>query len=145
MEAIKNLVAGFAGALALNVLHETYRRFDHDAPRADLVGEEALSKSLKYVGVQPPKGDNLYMATLAGDLISNTLYYSLIGSGSKKNVMIRGGAYGLAAGLGAVMAPKPMGLKDAPVTKTDKTKALTVAWYLTGGLVTALVLRKWKK
>jgi hypothetical protein len=38
-----------------------------------------------------------------------------------------------------------MGLSDAPVTRTDKTKLLTVAWYTFGGLVTGAVIKALRK
>lgn len=141
MKVVSNIAGGLAGAVALNILHESVKRMDHDAPRIDLVGEEVLSKSLTSLGVDPPKGNNLFAATLAGDLLSNGLYYSLIGIGKKKNLLWRGAGYGLAAGIGALVLTKPMGLSDAPITKTQKTKVLTVAWYLFGGLVTALTIK----
>ncbi|MDF3078717.1 MAG: hypothetical protein K0S09_2606 [Sphingobacteriaceae bacterium] len=145
MEAIKNLTGGFLGALALSLLHETYRKIDSDAPRVALVGEEALSKSLESAGVSPPTGNDLYLATLAGDVFSNTLYYSLIGASGNKRILYRGAAYGLAAGIGAVALPKPMGLNDAPVTRSTKTRILTVAWYLVGGLAAATAIKQLKK
>ena len=145
MEAIKNLAGGLTGALALNLLHEAYRRIDSDAPRVDLLGEEALSKSLEYAGANPPKGDDLYLATLAGDVFSNTLYYSLIGASGNKRIIYRGAAYGLVAGIGAVVLPKPMGLDDAPVARSTKTKILTVAWYLIGGLAAAMAIKQLKR
>jgi hypothetical protein len=141
MKTIINLAAGLTGAVALNLLHESAKRLDHQAPRVDLIGEEALFKTMKAVGIQPPTGNALFTATLAADLLSNALYYSLIGVGKKKHVVLRGLAYGTAAGLGAVVLPAPLGLRDAPVTRTPKTKVLTVAWYLFGGLVTALSIQ----
>ena len=141
MKLIKNLIGGLVGAVALNILHESMKRLDHDAPRIDLVGEEALSRSITGLGGEPPEGDALFAATLAGDLVSNALYYSLIGIGKKKNLLWRGAGYGLAAGIGALTLTKPMGLRDAPITKTQKTKVMTVTWYLFGGLVSALTIR----
>ena len=145
MKVITNVAGGLAGAVALNILHESIKRLDHDSPRVDLVGEEALTKIAESVGIEPPKGNALYAATLAGDVLSNTLYYSLIGVGKKKNLLLRGVGYGLAAGIGALTLTKPMGLSDAPVTRTNKTKILTVAWYLFGGLVTAVTVRELRK
>ncbi|MEJ7768570.1 MAG: hypothetical protein WKF89_12210 [Chitinophagaceae bacterium] len=144
MKVLKNIIGGLAGAVALNILHETMKRMDHDAPRIDLVGEEALSKSMANVGLEPLKGDALFAATLAGDLVSNTLYYSLIGIGKKKNLLQRGAVYGLAAGIGALILTKPIGLSDAPITKSEKTMVMTVAWYLFGGLVTAFTIKSFK-
>ena len=144
MKEIENIAGGLAGALALNILHESYKRIDNDAPRVDLVGEEALTKTVESVGLEAPKGEKLFGLTLAADVISNAMYFSAIGVGKKKNLLLRGAGYGLAAGLGAVLLTKPMGLDDEPVTKTNKTKILTVAWYLAGGIVTALTIQALK-
>ncbi|TDE15360.1 hypothetical protein [Dyadobacter psychrotolerans] len=141
MKEITNLAGGLAGALALNILHETVRRFDSEAPRIDLVGEEALTDIIESTGADAPKGNTLYAATLAGDLISNALYYSAIGLGNEKDILWRGAGYGLMAGAGAVFLTKPLGLNEAPVAKTTKTKVLTATWYLFGGLVAALAIR----
>ena len=145
MKIIKNIIGGVAGAVALNILHETVKRFDHNAPRVDLVGEEGLNKLLKSTGTSPLHGNTLYAATLGGDLLSNALYYSLIGIGKKKHLYLRGMLYGASAGLGAVQLTKPIGLSDAPVTRTNKTKILTVAYYLFGGLVAATVIKGLKR
>jgi len=141
MKAINNITAGLAGAVVLNILHESAKRFFPNAPRVDLVGEEALTGILESAGVEPPQGNALYAATLASDVVSNALYYSLIGQGKKKNVLLRGAGIGLAAGIGALTLTKPLGLNDAPVNRTNTTKVLTVAWYLIGGLVTASILK----
>jgi len=145
MKLIKNMVGGFAGAIALNILHETVKRIDHDAPRVDLIGEEGLNKILEKSGTTPLHGNGLFVATLAGDIISNGLYYSQIGVGKKKHLLVRGAVYGVAAGAGALLLTKPIGLSDAPVTRTQKTKALTIGYYLLGGLVTALCIKALRK
>jgi hypothetical protein len=145
MKTIINLFGGLAGALALNGLHQAYQLVDHDAPRVDLVGEEALTKIMESAGAIPLKGNALFAATMAADVLSNAFYYSIIGIGKKENVIVRGAMYGLAAGIGALTLTKPLGLSDAPVTRTDKTKVLTVAWYLIGGVVTSLTLKALRK
>lgn len=145
MKIISSLIGGLAGAAALNILHQTVKQFAHDAPRVDLVGEEALSKGLEKLGFEPPAGDALFTATMAADLISNAAYYSLIGFGKKKNLLLAGAASGLAAGIGAVELTKPLGLSDAPVTRTTQTKVMTVAWYTIGGLVAGTVMYALRK
>lgn len=137
MKLKRNLVGGLIGALALNILHETVRRFDADAPRIELVGEEALSKTIKKAGLQPPSGEPLYFVTMAADVFSNSIYYSLIGLGKNKNLLSNGLACGVAAGVGAVLLTKPLGLNDAPVNRKARTKIMTVAYYAFGGLVAA--------
>lgn len=142
---ISSAIGGLAGAVALNVIHQVVKSVDHDAPRVDLVGEEALTRGMEAMGLTPPTGNALFAATLAGDVISNAIYYSAIGMGGKKYLLLRGAGIGLSAGIGALTLPKPMGLSDAPVTRTDKTKLLTVAWYTIGGLVAATVIKALRK
>ncbi len=132
------LIGGLAGALTLNIIHETYRKIDEDAPKIHLIGEEALVKILKAANLpQPDTKQELYQWTLAGDVLSNALYFSLAAIGKDKNLLKRGLALGLAAGLGAVFMPQKMGLNDAPSTRTTETKVLTVLWYTLGGLAAA--------
>jgi hypothetical protein len=140
MSKINNLIAGFAGAIALNILHETLRKENSDVPRIDLLGEDALQKTLKHFGTRIENRHNLYKATLAGDVLSNTLYYSLIGAGKPSLKWPRAVFYGLSAGFGALTLPKPMGLNPEPVTKNNQVKVLTVGYYVFGALVTGLVL-----
>jgi len=140
MSKVKNLIAGAAGAIALNVLHETLKKESNDVPRVDLLGEDAVQKVLKYFGSSVPDKASLYKTTLAGDLISNTLYYSLIGAGNQKYLWPKAVFLGLTAGIGAVKLPEPMGLDPEPVTKSDQVKVLTVGYYIFGAIVTGLVL-----
>ena len=77
---------------------------------------------------------------MAGDLVSNSLYYSMADSGDRKKTLIRGGLLGLGAGLGAVVLPRTLGLNEDATTRTLKTKVLTVTWYVLGGLVAAAAI-----
>lgn len=141
---IRNILGGLAGAIVLNVIHEAARRLYSKAPRIDLIGEEALTKSLNAVGMEAPTGNLLTGSTFAADIVSNTMYFSMIGKNGEDNLLIRGAGYGLAAGLGAIGLTQQLGLSDAPVTKTSETKLMTVAWYLLGGLSAAFAIMKLK-
>jgi hypothetical protein len=136
-----NLAGGLAGAAVLTLLHETIRRLDADAPRVDLVGEEGVNKMLVNFNADPLKGDALYAATLSGDLLTNSLYYSSIGQAKDDRLLLRGVMTGLTAGWAALSLTRKLDLDDAPVTRTKKTKALTVAYYLLGGLTTAATIK----
>jgi hypothetical protein len=138
MGKISNLFAGLAGAVALNILHESLKN-KRDTPRIDFLGEQALQKTVRYFGGNITDTDDLYKATLAGDLISNTIYYSWIAAGKRSHIWPKAIAMGLAAGIGAVTLPEPMGLNPKPVAKTDGIQTMTVGYYLFGALVTALV------
>jgi len=136
MKLLSAIGGGFAGAAVLTLLHETLRRVNTDAPRMDKLGMEAISKSLEAVNVKVPEEDNLFKITMTGDIISNSLYYSLATIGDEKKVLLRGILLGLAAGFGAVYLPKPLGLNESPSNRTPETKLMTVGLYLAGGLVT---------
>lgn len=140
------LIGGLAGAVSLNLLHETYRQFDKDAPKIHLIGEEALTKIVKAVNLPTPATQQeLYQWTLAGDVISNAGYYSLIGIGRNKNLLKRGLLLGFAAGVGAVFMPEKIGLNNAPSNRTTETKVLTVLWYTLGGLTAVGVIKLLRK
>ncbi|MDQ6814355.1 MAG: hypothetical protein M3040_11500 [Bacteroidota bacterium] len=132
---------GFAGAAALTLLHESVRRSNKDAPRMDKIGMEAISKSLKAIDVSVPEEDNLFKITMAGDIISNSLFYSLAAIGSEKKIIVRGALLGLAAGLGAVYLPKPLGLDESPSNRTAETKLMTVGYYFIGGVIASLTTK----
>ena len=96
---------------------------------------------IKLLRLKPPTGNNLYTATLVADVISNALYYALIGTGNKKNTMLRAAVLGTAAGAGALILTKRLGLSDAPVTRSNRTKVLTATWYLIGALTAGVAIR----
>jgi|SRR5690349_7823553 hypothetical protein len=132
------LVSGIAGAAVLTSLHEVARRVVPHAPRMEVIGERALSDSMKAAGMRPPRGNQLFRATLLGELVSNALYYSVVGAGSRARALRRGVLLGLAAGLGAVLLPPRIGLGRPPGNKPSVTPLLTIAWYTAGGLAAAL-------
>lgn len=134
---LQSLGSGLAGACALTALHETARQFIPEAPRADILGMRAIKKIMESADEEPPADDELHDWALGGDVLSNTLYYSLIGLAKPENAILTGAALGLAAGVGAVALPGPMGLGTAPSSRTPATTAMTIGWYLVGGLVTA--------
>lgn len=141
MKILHNILAGLAGAIVLNVVHESARKNLKDAPHINEIGEEAIGKVIQATGNKPPKGNKLYATTLASDLVSNALYYSMIGKGGTGTLWSKGIAYGLTAGFGALGLTKPLGLDDRPVNRSIATKTMTVAWYVIGGLASAGVLK----
>jgi hypothetical protein len=134
---------GLAGAVTVTVLNEGVRWVLPHAPRIEVIGERALSRSLGALDVKAPQGAALYRWTLLADLISNTLYYSAVGLGARQSVWKRGGVLGLAAGVGAAALPRPLGLGRQPGARSPITPLLTAAWYLAGGLMAAAVAQRW--
>ncbi len=137
----QNLIGGFAGAIALNIIHEVVRRLYPDAPRIDLIGKQALSKLISVAGGTVPDEKTLYASTLGADLMSNAAYFAMVGAGDTESIVSRGLGLGLAAGVGAVGLTGSLGLDDEPVTKTNSTKLLTCAYYAVGGLISAMVIK----
>jgi hypothetical protein len=134
---LTSLAAGLAGAAVLTAVHETTRRRTPDAPRMDVLGERAISKMMRAAGAEPPRGKRLHDLALGGDVVSNSLYYSLVGSRGGTEALVRGGLLGLLAGVGAVVLPPYLGLGRAPRGITPRVKAMTVAYYTLGGLAAA--------
>lgn len=139
MSLLKALISGFAGACAVTLMNETARQFIKDAPRLDVLGKRAIAFPMMKANVDPPPNRELYWITLASDIATNTLYYSLVGLGDKKNAFRNGMFLGTAAGIGAVALTEPLGLGDEPVNRTSQTELMTVAWYLIGGLAASVV------
>jgi hypothetical protein len=133
----KAILSGFIGACTLTLIHETARRSVPHAPRMDLLGMRAISKSLRALGKDPPERKRLHTAAMIGDLFANSLYYSLVGVGQKERALLRGAALGIAAGVGGVVLPKPLGLGGSPSGRAPSTKIMTVGWYLAGAFAAA--------
>ena len=143
---LKALAGGLAGAAALTLIHETARKTVPHAPRVDVIGERAIAGPIRAAGYLPPPRRRLYWWTLAGEVVSNSLYYSLVGVGRDRHAFQRGAVLWLLAGLGAVFLPPVMGLGRQPGRKSPWTEVMTVAWYLAGGLAAAAAVRmpdKW--
>lgn len=140
---LQSFVSGLSGAVVLTLVHQAAKELTPDAPRMDVLGMRGLRKLLAAADAPQPDPKTAYNVTMAGDLLANGLYYSLVGSGS--DAWWRGAALGVAAGVGGVVLPGPLGLGDGPSNRTPQTKLMTVAWYTLGGLVAAGVSRLWKR
>jgi hypothetical protein len=140
MKLTPTLVGALVGSLALTLLHETGKRVNSKAPRMDLLGMEFLSKQArkKHIEISDKR---LFKATLAGDILSNALYYSLAGIGSRKNVIFRGGLLGLIAGVGVVILPKHLNLNPSHSSRTAETQVLAILLYTMGGIVSGTVMK----
>jgi len=138
---IEALGSGLAGACALTAAHLAVQKTVKDAPRMDVLGERAIAKTIAAAGGTPPSAEALYPAALAGDIVANSAYYSLVGVAGREAAPVTGAVLGLLAGVGALALPGPLGLGSEPSNKTVKTQVLTVGLYLLGGLVAGMVYR----
>ena len=133
--------SGLAGAIVLTAVHQAARKVTPNAPRMDIYGERGIAKVMRAMGKEPPAGENLHNAALAGDIVSNTLHYSLAASGEAKDAPLRGLLLGLTAGLGALVLPPKLGLGKEPSNRRTSTQVMTVAWYTLGGLASGIAYR----
>lgn len=141
MKTVAAISSGLAGACALTLLHESARRLVPEAPRADVLGERAIKKVMRALQRKPPAQRRLHNISLGGDIVFNTLYYSLVGLGGREQAWSCGATLGALAGIGVVVLPGPLGLGKRPSARTPATAMMTIGWYLAGGLAAAGVYR----
>ena len=134
--ATRSLASGIAGALALTAIHEVARRRFASAPRMDEVAMRGLRKILPGKFRDPRR---LHQLALAGDLLSNSVYYSVIAAPTRKATWMRAGVLGTAAGLCALFLPERLGLGVPHNSHRRSNQFMTVGWYLAGALATAFV------
>jgi hypothetical protein len=135
---LSSILGGLAGAAALTLLNEGAKKINSDAPRLDLLGQNALAKFMKGNDLLSNTAKQIF--PLAGDLISNSLFYGMSRGNSTRNTLMRGALLGLSAGVGAVTLPETLGLEQKFTNKSNETKLMTIGWYLVGGLVAAAVI-----
>lgn len=135
MKLINALLSGAAGAAFLTVVHESVRQFAPTAPRVDILGRRLIKRAFHQTGNPAPASGTEYALALTGDLLSNTLYYSLVGLGDPETANVRGRLLGVGAGLAALTLPERLNLPEEPVSRHLSTKLMTVAWYTLGGMV----------
>lgn len=141
MSFLKAIASGLVGAVTVTLINETGRQFIKDAPRLDVLGKRALAYPMMREGKYPPPNKELYWYSLGGDLIANSLFFSMVAFGGQNNALPIGGFLGAAAGVGTVALSEPLGLGDEPVNRTRETEIMTVAYYLAGGLAAAAVYK----
>jgi hypothetical protein len=137
MNAISTL-GGLAGAVALTLLNEGVKKIDNNAPRLDLLGQNALAKLLKGNTMLPQTVNKVF--PMAGDLVTNSLFFAMAQGSGKGDTYLRGALLGLSAGIGAVALPKQLGLEEKHTNENPQKALKTVAWYVIGGLIAAAVM-----
>lgn len=140
MQASTNsILAGTIGAGALTAIHETARHTFNNSPRVELLGVRAIEKILSPLGINLSY-NQLYSLSIASDLVTNGLGYAAVAAlfrDNKKKLFVACGLYGATVGLATWFAPPHVGLGQQPTNNRTKTSAMTVAWYVLGGLATA--------
>ncbi|MDZ4796676.1 MAG: hypothetical protein SGI92_00835 [Bryobacteraceae bacterium] len=100
----------------------------------------SVAKIARAAGQEPPQ--HLRRTALAGDLVANTLYFSLSGLAGPRNAVATGAVGGLAAGIGALLLSPALNVGDAEVNRTPATQVMTAGMYLAAGLIAGVVYRQ---
>lgn len=137
MKRALGIESGLVGAASVTFLNHLAKRYLPAAPRLEILGLRLATVAFNKAGIEPPRGFPLKIMALIGALISNSIFYGL-GLGKPKTAWLRGGALGLAMGIGAVTLPRTLGVGDDTTARTPMAKAGTIAWYVLGGLLAAL-------
>jgi hypothetical protein len=138
MKGLRTLISGLAGALGLELGQRLLRRFTDQAPRINVNGARTLEGVFEKLGIEPPAGNALYNTAVAGGLLTNSLYFSQVGSRGGRGSLIKGVNLGVMAGMGAVVLPDKVGLDGEPTSRNLKTTLMTVGLYTFGGLCAGL-------
>ena len=133
MNTAQAIGSGLAGAVVLTALHEGIKQIAPESPRMDKIGTQIVRKA-KGGGITDDRSD--YNQALAGELVANSLLYSLVGSG-EKNSWLRGLLIGAGSGLAAVLLPKIMPVDDSASSRSAETSAMTIGVYIVAGLAAA--------
>jgi hypothetical protein len=139
MKASTALLSGATAAAALTAMHECTRVTMPDPPRADVLGMEGIEKVSHAAGHEPPR--HLRKWAMAADMVSNTLYYSLVGLGSRENAILCGAATGAAAGVGILALPGPLGLGSGAVNRTRHTQIMASGMYFAAGIIAGVMAK----
>ncbi len=138
MKKVIALIGGFTGAVTVTALHQAFKiAVPSIAPRMDLLGMEAMKKVRNRIHLPIPSEDKLYKQTFVGDIVANTLYYSLAGGSAAD---LKGTLLGIMAGIGAVQLPEKLHLDPSHSNRTKATEYLSMGIYIAGGLVAAATI-----
>jgi hypothetical protein len=138
---IESLAGGLVGVAALTAVHEAGRKIVPNAPRMDIYARRVAARGMEMAGIEPPGANKMHALTLAGDVLTNGLFYALVMGMNPRRSMDRGVLGGLLAGIGGVVLPPLIGLGRQPSNRTHRTQLMTIAYYTLGGLVAASVFR----
>ena len=144
MKVVSSLAGGLAGALSVRLVQGILKKVDPNAPRLDLLRKQAAFKISDKINGEPVDAGKLNRFCAAGDIIGNTLYFSLTAAAGKKALPM-GSLLGLGMGAGALTLPAKLGLNSYFVAGTRKRKFMTMGLYLLGGLVAASVSKCLRK
>jgi hypothetical protein len=137
MKRTLGLGSGLVGAASVTLLNYLGKRYLPWAPQLDILGLRLVTAAFSKAGMQPPRAFPLKLFALIADLVSNSIFYGLVGLGKPRTAWLRGVALGLAMGVGAVALPIRLGVGNDTTGRTPMSKVGTILWYVLGGFLAA--------
>jgi hypothetical protein len=137
MKFVKALLSGLIGTGTAALLHRGAREIYPEAPRVDILGIRFWSKMLQVAGVKKPTRKEAYWITLADTVVSGSLYYGIVGAGTRRGSWARGAMLGTASGLAGVALPPMLNMPEETTARTRDTQIMTIALGVIGGLAAA--------
>ena len=139
MSFINRSIAGLAGSLALTGIHQLFQKCMKNSPNLDQVGEAALQKSLETVDAELSDEENVYVAAMGGNILSNALLFSTLATTTNTTQILT-----KTLGTGLLGAAGTIGLADQilgnnKATDTTQKKWMTTGYYLLGAIVSISV------
>ena len=139
--AASKMLSGLVGAAAVTGLNYLGQQITPKAPRLDALGRNAVRKSSDAVAGTTPDETTVKATALGGDLISNSMIYSLAGVGRAKRPELRGLLAGVAMGTAVIVLAPMLGLGRRNTGIGTKGKAMAIGQYALGGLAAGLAHR----
>lgn len=139
--AASKMVSGLVGAAAVTGLNYLGQQITPKAPRLDELGRQAVRKTSKNVATTVPDESTVHATALGGDLISNSMIYSIAGVGRSKRPELRGVLAGVAMGTAVVLLAPMLGFGRRTTGIGAKGKAMAIGQYALGGLAAGLAHR----
>jgi hypothetical protein len=137
MKFAKAIMSGLIGTGVAALLHRGAREVYPEAPRGDILGIRVWSKILRKADIDRPSRKGLYWITVADTMISGSLFYGLVGAGTRRGSWARGAMLGTIGGLAGVALPPLLNIPSEPTARTRDTQIMTVALGILGGLAAA--------
>ena len=135
MSVINRSIAGLAGSLALTGVHQLFKKYCSGSPNLDQVGEKAIKTTLEKVDAPQTDEEQVYVAAMGGNILSNALLFSTLATSTNTSQIIS-----KTLGTGLLGAAGTIGLADQllgnnKATDTDQKKWMTTGYYLLGAVV----------
>ena len=134
----------FENQSLLAIIQKIVRMIDGKAPRIDELGKHHIAKLADKADMNVPEQDILELIDTTSEKIGDKIA-ALLGKSDGDNLILKGAAMGLTAGVGVVLLPGHHEYFEVGRADTTRNKLITVGIYMAGGIAAALISRQLNK